>query len=289
MTLRQRHAISKCAVVLLIAVTLFGLMQSASVQAADESLARIRQSGTISVGTEAAYAPYEFMKDGQIVGYDKDILDYVMSGLNGVKLVQTDVPFQGLLPGLLASKFDLICSAMTMYPDSVKKFAFTMPISESTLTIVTRKGDNRIKGANDLSGKTVGVQLATGSDRAVRALDAKLTGDRKAGLDIKGFTSSPEAFLALSTGQLDAAIGQSTQIKTLMLAQPNIYQVSGSVTGERLYIGWALRPDERALRDYINTKIKELNESGRLAKLQEKWFGFKMELPTKKYLPEGAL
>jgi polar amino acid transport system substrate-binding protein len=288
MALRRVLRIPNGVLSVLIAVSLLGFLQPASVGAADDSLSRIRQAGTISVGTEAAYAPYEFMKDGQIVGYDKDILDYVLSGLK-IKLVQTDVPFQGLLPGLLASKFDLICSAMTMYPDSVKKFAFTMPISESTLTIVSRKGDTRVKGPNDLSGKTVGVQLATGSERAARALDAKLTAEGKTGLDIKAFTSSPEAFLALSNGLLDVAVGQSTQIKTLMQAQPNLYQLSGSVTGERLFIGWALRPDEKSLRDYINSKIKELNDSGRLAKLQEKWFGFRMALPTKGYLPEGAL
>ncbi|RWF28132.1 MAG: amino acid ABC transporter substrate-binding protein, partial [Mesorhizobium sp.] len=38
----------------------------------------IKQRGTIVVGTEAAFEPFEFVKDGQIVGYNKDILDYVV-------------------------------------------------------------------------------------------------------------------------------------------------------------------------------------------------------------------
>ena len=73
-------------------------LQSAT---AGETLAKIRQSGKVTVGTEAAFPPFEFIREGKIVGYDKDILDSVVAGL-GVQLEQIDVPWQGLFPGLLA-------------------------------------------------------------------------------------------------------------------------------------------------------------------------------------------
>lgn len=255
--------------------------------AADSSLARTRQAGVINVGTEAAYAPYEFVKDGKIVGYDEEILDYVMSGLK-VKLNQADVPFQGLFPGLLAGKFDLICTALTMYPDTTKKFAFTMPIAESSLDIVRKAGDARIKSADDLNGKSVGVEVGTGSEKAVRALDAKLRTAGKPGLDVRGFTSTPELYLSLANGQIDAGVTQLTQLKIVMKNQPNAFELVGPLTGERLFVGWAVRPEDKSLRDFLNTRIKELHDSGKLAQLQQKWFGFTMDLPTSGYLPVGA-
>ena len=104
-------------------------LQSAS---AGETLAKIKQSGKVTVGTEAAFPPFEFIREGKIVGYDKDILDSVVAGL-GVQLEQIDVPWQGLFPGLLAGKFDFIASAMTMYDEPTRKFAFTMPVAEATV------------------------------------------------------------------------------------------------------------------------------------------------------------
>jgi hypothetical protein len=93
---------------------------------AGETLAKVKQSGKVTVGTEAAFPPFEFIREGKIVGYDKDILDSAVAGL-GVQLEQIDVPWQGLFPGLLAGKFDFIASAMTMYDEPTRKFAFTMP------------------------------------------------------------------------------------------------------------------------------------------------------------------
>jgi len=270
---------------LLIAYVLIG--STAPTAAADSSLERIQKAGVLNVGTEAAYAPYEFVQDGKIVGYDKDILDYVMAGLK-VKLNQADVPFQGLLPGLIAGKFDLIATALTMYPDTVKKFAFTEPIMESSLVVVRKAGDGRIKAVDDLDGKAVGVQLGTGGERAIRALDAKLKASGKPGYDVHGFVSMPEVALALANGQVDAAMAQLTQFKTLMQKQPGVYELVGPFTGERLFIGWALRPEDKSLRDFINARIKQLHDSGRLYQLQQKWFGFTMELPATGYLPEGA-
>src|SRR5512145_2804270 len=68
----------------------------------------IRARKEIVVGTEAGYAPFEFVKDGKIVGYHADIFDLVVKDLEaqGVKVTQLDVPFQALLAGLQGKKFD---------------------------------------------------------------------------------------------------------------------------------------------------------------------------------------
>jgi polar amino acid transport system substrate-binding protein len=266
--------------------TMLLLSQSAG---AGETFNKIKQTKKVTVGTEAAFPPFEFMRDGKIVGYHKDVLDYIIADL-GVELDQVDVPWQGLFPGLLAGKFDFIASAMTMYEEPSRKFAFTMPLAEATISLVKRKGDARIKSTGDLNGMKVSTQLGTGAEKVLRALDGKLKADSKPGFEIMPSTSSPEAFLALANNQSDAAASMLPTILTLMQRRPGVYEIVGPLlSGERQYIGWVARPDDLELRDYLSSKIKELRDSGKLYELQEKWFGFRMEVPHTGYKAAGAI
>jgi polar amino acid transport system substrate-binding protein len=275
--------------------TLFGslcvisalLATSAGAHAAD-TLAKIKASGKVTVGTEAAFPPFEFVQDGKIVGYDKDILDHIVASL-GVKLDQVDTPWQGLFPGLLAGKFDFIASAMTMYDEPTRKFAFTIPVAEATVSLVKRKGDDGIKSAADLNGKVVATQTGTGAFKFLQELNAKLKADGKSGFEIKGFNSAPEAFLALANKQADAAASLLPTLLTLLKRRPGIYELAGPLVGKRQYIGWVARPEDTALRDYLSAQIKQLRDSGALYRLQEKWFGFRMELPDSGFKATGAI
>jgi hypothetical protein len=100
----------------LLTLGLFSTVLLVSAADAGDTFNKIKQTKKVTVGTEAAFPPFEFIKDGKIVGYNKDILDYIIADL-GVELDQVDVPWQGLFPGLLAGKFDFIASAMTMYDE----------------------------------------------------------------------------------------------------------------------------------------------------------------------------
>jgi len=262
-------------------------MTSPAAQASD-TLAKIKKSGKVTVGTEAAFPPFEFIQNGKIVGYDKDILDHIIASF-GVKLDQVDTPWQGLFPGLLAGKFDFIASAMTMYDDPTRKFAFTMPVAEATVSLVRRKGDDSINSVADLSGKVVSTQTGTGAFKMLQELNGKLKAEGKAGIEIKGFTSAPEAFLALANGQADAAASLLPTLLTLLKRRPGLFEIAGALAGKRQYIGWVARPEDTALRDYLTAQIKQLRDSGVLYQLQEKWFGFRMELPDSGYKAAGAI
>ena len=82
---------------------------------AETTLEKIKRTGTVTVGTEAAFPPFEFVENGKIVGYGKDILDYIIADL-GVELVQLDLPWQGILPGVLAGKFDFVATTVIVRP-----------------------------------------------------------------------------------------------------------------------------------------------------------------------------
>ncbi|MEJ0017858.1 MAG: transporter substrate-binding domain-containing protein [Acetobacteraceae bacterium] len=73
----------------------------------------MKKRGTLIVGMEVAYVPYEFFKDGKIIGYDPDIIEYMVGKL-GVKAQLVDTAWNGIIPALYAKKFDVIISAMTI-------------------------------------------------------------------------------------------------------------------------------------------------------------------------------
>jgi polar amino acid transport system substrate-binding protein len=255
---------------------------------AEDTLATIKQKGVVTVGTEAAFPPFEFVQGGKIVGYGKDVLDIIVADL-GVKLSQFDVPFDGLYPGLLSGKWDFIATTLLEWEAPAKKFAMTYPIAEGSTAILARKGDSRIKSAQDLNGHVIATQVGTGSAVRLQALNTQLKNEGKPGFDLRLFNSSPEFVVALANKQVDAAVGLLPQVEVVAKKQPDLFELAGLLENKREYLGWATRPDDKPLRDYLSTRIRALRDSGKLYELQDKWFGFRMELPDSGYLPADAL
>lgn len=246
----------------------------------------IMERGKVVVATEAAYPPFEFMEDGEIVGFDKDVLDRVIDAW-GVELEHLDVPFAGILTGLLQDKYDFVCTALIMNPDRTTKYAFTMPVAVAPVALLKRKGDTNVTSVDDLSGLRIGGPVPPSGPTNVLTEYSEGLGEKGAG-EVVHFQSAPDEFLALANGQIDAAVETTLTIAEVMRKQPDRFEIVGTI-GEPFYYGWATRPEDTDLRDAINAEIKKMNESGELGELQEKWFGMKMDTPTSGYLPEGSI
>ncbi|WP_192255822.1 transporter substrate-binding domain-containing protein [Mesorhizobium caraganae] len=253
---------------------------------ADGLVNQIKQRGEIIVGTEADFEPFAFRVDGKILGYDKDILDLVAEKL-GVKVTLVDLPFQGLLPGLLSKKFDLKGSSTTITPERAAKFAFTRPTGTGVTMILARLKDDSIKEPKDLNGKVVATQLASSPQPKAERFGERLKAEGGAGFELKLFSSFPECNVALASGQVDAIAVPSTTAALLMKKLPDTFKIIGTIENP-VYLAWVVRPEDGDLRDFINAQIGELADSGKLKELQMKWFGYEMELPAHGYLPEGA-
>src|SRR5262245_30156677 len=115
-----------------------------TVGAAALDLDEIKKHGKLVVGTEAAYAPFEFVENGKIVSYDKDVLDSIVKSW-GVELEQLDVPFAGILTGLDQKKYDFVCTALIMNPERADKSALTLLVAVDEVAIRERKGDSTDK------------------------------------------------------------------------------------------------------------------------------------------------
>ena len=255
---------------------------------AETTLERIKRTGKVTVGTEAAFPPFEFVENGKIVGYGKDILDYIIADL-GVELVQLDLPWQGILPGVLAGKFDFVATTVSVRPERAKTYAFTVPIAEGTTWVMKRKGDDSITKVDDIAGKVVSAQLSSGGQAAAEDFekDMQARGVGSFG-ELKLFTAYPEIFMATANGTADVAIGPLPTLAVASKKSEGTFELVGPIR-DPSYMGWVTRPEDTDLRDYLSSVMLEMRDNGKLYESQDKWFGFKMPIPSEGYLPEGAL
>jgi polar amino acid transport system substrate-binding protein len=251
------------------------------------SLADIRQRGKLTVGTEAAYEPFEFVENGKVVGYGHDILEYMAAKL-GVTLNQVNLPFQGLLPGLMTHKFDFVATSVGINPERAKRFAFSEPVGVVDTVLVVRSNDNAINKADDVAGHVVGTQMGSSSQPIAQAFDAQLKTKGTGYADIKLFAAYPDVMVALSNKTLDVGIMPSNIVAVLMKKEPGQFRVVGKI-GEPKMLAWVANPQDKEIRAFINTSLTELAKNGQLEQMQKKWFGYTMNLPTSGYLPEGAV
>jgi polar amino acid transport system substrate-binding protein len=245
-----------------------------------DTLDEVKKRGTLVIGTEAAYVPYEFFKDGKIVGYDPDIIDLMVPKI-GVKASFIDTAWSGIIPALYAKKFDSIVSAMTITKERADKVLFSMPYADASNVILLRADEERIKTADDLSGKIIGVQLGSAAAGIIKVFEAKLKAGGKSGYsDVKQYEHYPEAYQDLLNKRVDAVVNSRSTMMVVMRDAPGKFKMLAGVSDITAYFGMAFRKEDVALRDFFDTQLAALKQDGSLAKLQEKWFGGTMDTPN---------
>jgi polar amino acid transport system substrate-binding protein len=245
-----------------------------------DAMADARKRGTLMIGTEAAYVPYEFFKDGQIIGYDPDIMAIIGPKL-GVKVQFIDTAWAGIIPALYAGKFDCIVSAMTITAPRAEKVLFSMPYADASNAILLRADEAGIKTADDLSGKIIGVQLGSAAAGIIKTFEAKLKAAGKPGYaSVKEYEHYPEAYQDLINKRVDAVVNSRSTMMVVMRDAPGKFKIIGGISDITAYFGMAFRKEDGALRDFINTQLAQMKTDGTLAKLQDKWFGGTMEAPN---------
>jgi polar amino acid transport system substrate-binding protein len=245
-----------------------------------DAMADAKKRGTLMIGTEAAYVPYEFFKDGAIVGYDPDIMAIIGPKL-GVKVEFIDTAWSGIIPALYAGKFDCIVSAMTITAPRAEKVLFSMPYADASNVILLRADESSIKTADDLSGKIIGVQLGSAAAGIIKTFEAKLKAGGKPGYaSVKEYEHYPEAYQDLINKRVDAVVNSRSTMMVVMHDAPGKFKMIGGVSDITAYFGMAFRKEDGELRDFINTQLAGMKTDGTLTKLQEKWFGGTMETPN---------
>lgn len=267
----------------IVATALTVLLASVGVSHAADMLQNIKTKGEIVVATEAAFKPFEFIEDGKIVGYNKDLLTFVLEDLDDVTLKQHDVPWSGVLPGLASKRFDMAITAVAITPDREKKFAFTYPIADATVALLKRTDDDSIKAPSDINGRVVGSQVGTSLLQALQAYNEQLKKEGHPGVkEIKQYTAFDEAYADLAAGRIDAVAQSRSNLANLVQERPDVYSIVEPTIGPKAYYAWVGRKDadSRPLIEFFSKRIAEANKSGLMTELQLKWFGFEMPVPA---------
>ena len=275
-------ALLKRACAIAIAVAVAASFSFSSGTASADLLDEIRERGEFIVGTEARFPPFEFVEDGEIVGYSTDIMEHVMKALPGVTLTRLDLPWQGILPGLAAAKFDYVVTSVTVTKERYEKYALSLPIADATMALVKRKGDDSIMAPEDIAGHRVGSQAGSAQLQALEAFAEGLSSAGEGVEEIKTYVDFNEAFADLAAGRISAVCNSLPNLLELVRARPDTFEMVLPTFGPKKYFSWAGRKDAESasLVAFMDEQLAMLNESGVLTALQEKWFGGPMELPS---------
>lgn len=227
----------------------------------DGTLAQIRRRGTLRVGLDASFPPFETINpDGRIVGLDVDLAGAVAAGL-GVEPELVNIGFDGLYDALLARRVDIVISGLPYDPRWTQDVAYTKTYFNAGQVLVTRRDDSAIKQVEDLAGHTVAVEWGSQAD---------MEGRRLAG-EIKGMTllrqaTAAEAIDAVLSGQAGAAIVDGV---TGVSAFPRGLNIVTYLTDE--WYAAAVHIESRELLEAVNQILTRLEEDGEMARMQARW------------------
>ncbi len=258
-----------------IGAALLALGALAGAAAADQ-LADIKAAGKITTATDMHYAPFDMLVDGTYQGMTKDLFDEVAKEI-GVEPVYQDLPWTAQLPGLEVGKFDIVIAPVTITPERLERYTFTLPIADATVGLVRAASNTEIKKPEDIAGKTVGVQQGTAQFAQLQAFGEKL-----GGVTIKEYGTTDEAYADLAVGRLDAVAGSGPNLAYLVKQRGDVVALTDPATfGEPKYFAWVLQKDEASasFAQAIDDALAKMTADGRVKAIQETWLGSYTELP----------
>jgi len=229
---------------------------------------------TVRVGVEGAYPPFSKVnKDGKLEGFDIDIAHALCKNM-GVecKLIKQD--WDGLIPALMAKKFDAIIASMSMTDERKEKVNFTNHYYKSPARFIHKKGQPFEISKAGLKGKSVGVQRGTVSDKFV-------TGTFGEGVDIKRYGTQEEIYLDLNAGRVEFVFADAfVLIEFLNSDKGKDYEFVGeSYTDQKYFgdgIGIAVRKGDTKLTDSLNKAIAGIRKDGTYETIRKKYFDFEI-------------
>jgi len=222
------------------------------------------KEGYLTVGTDAAYPPLENVEAGEFVGFDIDLVKEIANGL-GLEAEIINTAWDGIFPALIAHKFDVVISAVTITEDRDKEMDFSDPYLDSDQSIAT-KDDSGIKTKTDLKDKILGVQIGTTGELTAKEIDEEM-----GVAEIKTYDDILLAFEDLKAGRIDAIINDIPTSAYIVKDNPELVIVEKIITNEKYGIVFA--PDTPELLKAVNKVLKEMTEDGTYDQIYSKWFG----------------
>jgi glutamate/aspartate transport system substrate-binding protein len=258
----------------LLAVAVLALAAGGACAQANDTLAKIKASGTITEGVRESSGLSYTLGDGKYTGFHYDVCAHVISdvqkqlGLAKLETKYQPVTSQNRIPLVQNGTVDIECGSTTNNQARQKDVAFAVTTYVEEVRIAT-KANSGISGIKDLNGKTIATTTGTTSVQTLRK------NKRADGLTFKEVFGKDhsDSFLLLESGRADAFImdGSILAANIAKSKAPNDFKIVGETLSVEP-IAIMIRKDDPAFKKAVDDSLKGMMKSGEMAKLYDKWF-----------------
>ncbi|NDY90827.1 basic amino acid ABC transporter substrate-binding protein [Ideonella livida] len=234
---------------------------------APASAAPVPEVKTFTVGTDAAYAPFEYQNEkGEIVGFSVDLLTAVAEKA-GFKVKFVNTPWEGIFNALAQGDRDILISSITITDERKQTMDFSDPYFDAVQLIAVKDGAKVTKFA-DLKKLKVGVQTGTTGDEVVTKLQGKTA------TTTKRFESTPLALKELESGGVDAVVADNGVVIHYVANNPGakFKTVADSTFAPEQY-GLAVKKGNAEALALVNKGLAAIKADGTYAAIYKKTFG----------------
>ncbi len=218
------------------------------------------EEGVLSVGVDTPYPPFEIGQPPDITGYDVEVMNGIAEEL-GLEPEYTATGFGTIFRDTANGQFDTAAAASDITAERERVVDFADPYYESSTGLLVEAGSD-IASVDDLGDAIVAVQ--DGTTQQDYAEDEIETGE------VRGFPEAPNAIAALVTGQADAVLlDQATAVDAV--ASEDSLEIVEEIPTDVL-LGFAVAPDNDALREAMNGALATLKEDGTITDLYAEYF-----------------
>ena len=227
--------------------------------AAADTTAAAASGEKLNVGTEAGFAPYEYMVGDQVVGIDMDIAQAIADKM-GRELEIQNMDFDGALLAVQQGKVDFVAAGVSVDEDRAKVMDFSDNYVDSTEVVIVNAQEKAVTEptAEQLNGKVVGVQQGNIADLWVS------NPDNTEPKEVKRYTKFAQAAEDLKNGKIDCIVMDELPGKELVASSDGALEV---LEGDPLFVDQyaiAVQKGNTEMLETINEVIGELKDSGKL-------------------------
>lgn len=223
---------------------------------------------SLRFATEGAYPPFNYVdSDNKLLGFDVDIA-YALCEKMKVECIVTAQDWDGIIPGLLAKKYDAVIASMVPSPERLQKVDFTNRYYTTTLAVAAPK-DSDIKDVSpqSMKDKTIGAQAGT--------MQANYAEDNYVpeGATLKLYPTAEEANSDLVNHRLDAIVHDKFPLLAWLDKDgKDCCKLVGQIEGTSDPISIAIRKNSEDLKNRLNKAIDEIRADGTYEKINKKYF-----------------
>lgn len=229
---------------------------------------------TVVVGTSGVSNPFSYKKDGELTGYDVEVVKAIFKNLPDYKVKFETTEFESILSGVDNGRYQLGINNISENAERKEKYTFSLPIVENPNVFVVRKDDTKLKSLADLGGYKAVTEVGNSGATILNSYNAKHADDK---VNI-AYTEEDfvKQFEEIESGKYDVRIiskvSAETAIKEHGFDDLKIVSFDDPDSDAGAYILLAKQPDEKLLTA-VNEQITELAADGTLSKISKEQLG----------------